>query len=256
MTLTASTGRIFADEDLRSDVEAELERDTRVPSGRVSISVLDKTVTLAGDVDTRANRLAALEATYRVGGVHTIVDDIVVAPLPGASEHDVALAIERVLDAGGTGAGQLKASVRAGVITLTGRVDSQIQKASVCRAIGALPGVRWVENHIVVEPHASTEVVHARIVAAMHGSADTDARAISVLARDQEVWLTGHAASFATRTRAVLAAWSAPGVKVVHDGIQIGRESDRKDGATGARAAEAAVLRHAPLLVDGRGCTS
>ena len=253
MTLTASTRRTSADRDLRSDVEAELERDMRVPSGSVSISVTDKTVTLAGSVDTRANRLAALEATYRVGGLHTIIDDIVVVPVPGASEPDVALAIERVLEAIGSGASGLKATVRAGVVTLTGRVASQIQKSSACCAIGEVRGVAWIENHIVVDTATSAEVVHARIVAAMHRSADADARAISVVAREHEVWLHGHAASDAIRSRAVLAAWSAPGVGVVHDNLRVGPSADH---ALGARFDETADRGPSPLIIDGRGCTS
>ena len=252
MTLTASRRGTFADDDLRSDVEAELRRDMRVPSGSVSISVTDKTVTLAGDLDTQADRLAAVEATYRVGGVHTIVDDLVVVPAPGASEHDVALAIERVIEASGSGAGRLKGTVRAGVVSLTGRVDSQTQKDSTGHAISELRGVRWVENHIVVQAAASTEVVHARIVAAMHRNADTDARAISVVSQDQEVWLNGQAASSAIRLTAVLAAWSAPGVSVVHDNIRLGRSFVTQEHALGART-DVAVP---PLSIRGRGCTS
>ena len=224
MTMTASAPNAIADSDLRSDVEDEMEWDPAVPSTSIGASVTDHTVTLAGTVHTLAHRLAAVKAARRVKGVHAIIDDIVVVPINshGTSDQDVALTIERILESSSIVPAGLKAIVRDGHVTLTGSVDHQFQKNSAFRAVRDIKGVSWIQNDIVVKAQASENVVRSKIVSAMHRNADWDSRGIYVVATGHEVWLSGHTSSFAARTQAVAAAWSAAGVEIVHDDIRIG----------------------------------
>ena len=223
MTMTEIAPTTIADSDLRSDVEDELEWDPAVPSTSIGISVTDHTVTLAGTVHTLAHRLAAVKAACRVKGVHSMIDDIVVLPINshGGSDQDVALTIERILESSSTVPAGVKATVRDGVVTLTGSVDFQFQKSSAFRAVSDTKGVSWIQNHIVVKAAASEKVIRSRIVSAMHRNADSDSKGIYVVATGHEVWLSGHTRSFAARTQAVAAAWSAPGVEIVHNNIRI-----------------------------------
>ena len=107
------------------------------------------------------------------------------------------------------------------LVTLTGTVNYQFQKNSAFRAVRDIKGVSRVQNDIFVKAHASETVVRSKIVSAMHRNADWDSRGIFVVATGHEVWLSGHTRSFAARTQAVAAAWSAPGVEIVHDNIRI-----------------------------------
>lgn len=224
MTMTTSAPNTIADSDLRSDVEDELEWDPAVPSTSIGISVTDHTVTLAGTVHTLWHRLAAVKAACRVKGVHAMIDDIVVVPIKshGATDQDVALTIERILESSSIVPAGLKATVRDGIITLTGSVDYQFQKNSAFRAVRDIKGVSRIQNDIVVKAaQASENVVRSKIVSAMHRNADSDSRGIYVVATGHEVWLSGHTSSFAARTQAVAAAWSAAGVETVHNNIGI-----------------------------------
>lgn len=223
MTMTEIATNTIADSDLRSDVEDELEWDPAVPSTSIGISVTDHTVTLAGTVHTLAHRLAAVKAACRVKGVHAMIDDIVVLPInsQGGSDQDVALTIERILESSSTVPAGVKATVRDGVVTLTGSVDFQFQKGSAFRAVRDTKGVSWIHNGIVVKAAASEKVIRSKIVSAMHRNADSDSKDIYVAATGHEVWLSGHAKSFAARTQAVASAWSAPGVEIVHNNIGI-----------------------------------
>ena len=224
MTMTEIATNTIADSDLRSDIEDELEWDPAVPSTSIGISVTDHTVTLAGTVHTLAHRLAAVKAACRVKGVHSMIDDIVVLPINshGGSDQDVALTIERILESSSTVPAGVKATVRDGVVTLTGSVDFQFQRYSAFRAVRDTKGVSWIHNNIVVKAAAASEkVIRSNIVSAMHRNADSDSRGIYVAATGHEVWLSGFTRSFAARTQAVAAAWPAPGVEIVHNNIRI-----------------------------------
>ena len=223
MTMTASAPNLIADGDLRSDVEDEMEWDPAVPSTSIGISVTDHAVTLAGTVHTLAHRRAAVKAARRVKGVRAIIDDIVVVPISshGTSDQGIGLTIERILETSSIVPAGLKATVRDGLITLTGTVNYQFQKHSAFRAVRDIKGVSRVQNDIFVKAQASETVVRSKIVSAMHRNADWDSKDIHVVATGHEVWLSGLTRSFAARTQAVAAAWSAPGVEVVHDNIRI-----------------------------------
>lgn len=213
----------IVDEDLRSDVEDELEWDPAVPATSIAVSVTDHTVTLAGTVHLLAHRLAAVQAAQRIKGVHAIVDEIVVAPAntPGTADEEIGIAVEHVLEASTFPEG-IRATVRNGVITLTGTVEHQYEKTAATNRVRDIKGVAWVQNDIVVKAQASEKVIRSRIVSALHRSADLDARDIHVMAAGHEIWLSGTSRSLAAIARAEAAAWATPGVETVHNNLVVG----------------------------------
>lgn len=213
----------IVDSDLRSDVEDELEWDPAVPSTSIGVSVTDHTVTLSGTVHTLSHRLAAVNAVHRVKGVRAVVDDIVVVPPAsnGASDQDIALAVERILEQGSSVPTGIVATVRNGLVTLSGSADFHYQQKASYDAVRDVKGVTWVQNNITVKPHLSDTVVRSKIVSAMHRNADLESRDIRVVASGHEVWLSGTTRSYAARAQAETAAWSSPGVESVHNSIQV-----------------------------------
>ena len=115
----------------------------------------------------------------------------------------------------------IKATVRDGLVTLFGIVEFEYQKRAVQRAIRDIKGVTWIQNDIVVKAQAASDVVRSKIVGAMHRNADLEAEEIHVVAKGHEVWLSGSARSLSASVHAELAAWSAPGVEIVHNNICI-----------------------------------
>ncbi len=75
-----------ADRELRMDVLAELSWDPSIREEDIATAVKDGVVTLAGTVDTYAQRYDAERAIERVKGVEEIVNDLTVK-LPGAMER-------------------------------------------------------------------------------------------------------------------------------------------------------------------------
>ena len=223
MTMTSMQTHAIDDGDLRSDVEDELDWDPAVPTS-IGVSVTDHAVTLSGTVHTLAHRLAAVKAARRVKGVHALIDEIVVVPASrkGSTDQDIGLAVERLLETLSSVPAGVKATVRDGLVVLTGTAEHQYQKTAALRAVRDVKGVTWVQNDIVVKSQPSENVVRSKIVAAMHRTADLDSKDIHVVAAGHEVWLTGHTRSFAARTQAESAAWSSPGVELVHNTITIG----------------------------------
>lgn len=213
----------IADSDLRSDVEDELDWDPAVPAASIGVSVTDHAVTVSGTVHTLSHRLAAVKAVRRVKGVHAIIDDIVVVPPAshGSTDQEIALAVERILEYSSSVPDGIMATLRSGLVTLTGAVDFHYQKQGAFDAVRDVKGVTWVQNNISVQPHQSDNVVRSKIVAAMHRNADLDSRDISVVASGHEVWLSGTTRSYAARAQAETAAWASPGAEQVHNNIQV-----------------------------------
>ena len=89
------------DRDVRDSVQNELEWMPQVEASRIGVSVEDGAVTLSGEVDDFAQRVAAKRAALRVRGVRTVIDHLTVYPKRGwpVSEREIAGEVERALKA-------------------------------------------------------------------------------------------------------------------------------------------------------------
>src|SRR5678809_527460 len=87
------------DVELRADVLSELQRDTSIRNEDIAVAVQDGVITLAGTVDSYAQRYAAGRVVEPVKGARGIVNDLV-AKIPGAlsrSDSDIAHAAVNAL---------------------------------------------------------------------------------------------------------------------------------------------------------------
>jgi osmotically-inducible protein OsmY len=119
------------DNELRTDVLAELNWDPSIRDEDIAIAVKDGVVTLAGTVDTYAQRFAAERAVERVKGVRALASDLEVK-LPGAmvrSDADLAHAAINALRWNIQVPDQrLQVKVANGWLTLEGEVDRFYEK--------------------------------------------------------------------------------------------------------------------------------
>jgi osmotically-inducible protein OsmY len=213
------------DSQIQQDVMAELKWEPAVQAEQIGVEVKDGIVTLAGHVDSFAEKWNAERAAQRVSGVKALAVEIDVK-LPGSDQRtdaDIAQSCENVLlwttylpkDS-------VKVMVESGWVTLTGHVKWEFQRATANAAIRYLAGVKGVSNQVAIKPDSATAAaVKSDIEAALKRRAVSEAQHIKVEVNGNEVTLSGKVPSWADRDAAGTAAWASPGVSKVVDNIAI-----------------------------------
>jgi osmotically-inducible protein OsmY len=210
------------DANLRSDVEEELEWDPRFDSRDIGVAVKGGVVTLSGQVRSFAERVAAQEAAQLVGGVKAIANDIEVQLVASnhRSDTDIATAALNALRLNGSVTIEdIKLTVQAGWVTLTGQVPFWYQKQEAATTLRTLQGIKGISNELIIKikPTVSTVDIKSRIEGAFRRHAQLDADKIRVKVADGNVTLEGEVQSWRERNDAEFAVWAAPGVKTVQD---------------------------------------
>lgn len=147
------------DADLARDVARALDMRAGVPD-TVQASVHGGHVTLTGKVSWIAQKKSAEKAIRRVGGVRGIFNHIDVIPDHAHRDvrHRIVEALHRSAD---LDARHIAVSISGDVALLTGDVRSWFQREVAESAAASAPGIRWVDNRLVVyppEPPDATEV--------------------------------------------------------------------------------------------------
>jgi len=211
------------DNQLKQDIETELEWDPKVNAAQIGVSVDGGVVTLLGSVDTYAAKWAAEDATKRVSGVRTVAQDLTVKISAGhkRSDSEIAAAVQGALNWNVNVPESVTARVHEGSVTLEGAVTWHYQRDAAERAVRYLVGVVAVYNAVTLMPDASSAVVRENVQAALHRQATADAKSIRVDTSGGKVTLTGHASSWQSIEDAASAAWAAPGVTEVIDQVKM-----------------------------------
>ncbi len=212
------------DSELKQDVLSELLWDPLVPETKVGVSVNEGVVTLTGHLDAYAEKVATKRAVERVNGVKAVAVELdVIAQGPHQrSDTEIALAAQHALD-WNTSVPQdrVKIAVEKGWVTLTGELDWNFQRRAVERIIRPLKGVIGITDDIQLKMQPVTGNLKERIQDALTRQAMREARRIDVSVDGGVATLQGHVHSWAERTAAEGATWSAPGVTRVVNQITI-----------------------------------
>ena len=121
-------------------------------------------VTLSGHVPADADKAQAESIAKSMSGGQVVANEVAVIP-PGAESDakavisDVDKGIEKNLDAAliqhqmNKG---IKYSVKSGVVTLTGNVNSQARRAQVAKIAAGVPNVQQVVNELQIKDQKAT----------------------------------------------------------------------------------------------------
>ncbi len=213
------------DTQLQRDVLAELKWEPSVNAAKIGVEVKDGIVTLAGHVDSYAEKWDAERASQRVSGVKALATEIDVS-LPGSSKRndtDIARSAESALQwTTFLPKDSIKIMVEAGWVTLTGEVSWEYQRQSAAAAVRYLLGVTGVSDQILIKQKVTAGAVKTDIEAALKRHAHADAQKISVSVSGADVTLSGKVATWPERDMARHSAWGTRGVENVVDNMTVG----------------------------------
>ena len=216
------------DKQLQARVIDELDWEPSVDSAHIGVAAKNGVVTLTGFVQSYPERAAAERVARRVVGVKAIAEEIEVR-LPNApkrADDEIAERATKILawdievpdDTIGV-------KVENGVVTLTGTVAYQFQKAAAEADVRRLGGVRGVINLIQLEPVSrppvDPDIIQQKIEAALRRSAEIEASRIWITADGGVATLRGQVRTWFERSAAENAAWSAPGISEVRNEISV-----------------------------------
>jgi osmotically-inducible protein OsmY len=215
---------MISDHQLRQDVLDELDFEPSVDAAHIGVGAHAGVITLTGFVSSYAEKIAAERAARRVRGVRAIAEEIEIR-LPSdkkvADDEIAGRAVDILKWRVGIPGSRIGIKVEKGSVTLTGDVEQQFHKTEAAHAVYNLSGVVGVVNLIRVSTEVAVTEVKEKIQKALERSAELDASRITVHTEGGKVILGGKVRAWYERDIVERAAWSAPGVTEVQDGIQI-----------------------------------
>jgi len=215
---------LHSDNDIQKDIVAELKWDPSLRNDDIAVGIRDGVVTLAGFVDSYADKWQAERVASKVKGVKAVANDIDVK-LPSTSERtdpDIArAAIDALKWNISVPTDRVKVKVEKGWLTLDGDVDFYFQKEAAERSVRYLRGVKGVSNLIMVKARATPSDVKQKIRQALERGAEFDADRITVEIDGSTVTLKGTVRSYAEMRDAERAARNPPGITEVKNKLVV-----------------------------------
>ena len=214
------------DTNLETNVRDQLRGDASLDTSRIKIEAHDGKVVLTGVVDTLHQKLRAGEVAFRLTGVQTLRNDLIVDKShKRVSDAELKATAQAGLDANGlVPKGAVTIDVNDGWITLGGNVHHYYERQAAERVIRHLTGAQGLTSNVTVSNDPAAEVSKA-IRDSLTRSAALDAEKIAVTDTDGAVTLSGTVRTYVEKREAERSAASAPGVVSVKNDLVINRST-------------------------------
>ena len=209
----------MTDQQITNAIEYKLLTDSAMINNQIDAKVNDGIVTLSGMADYLMVRERAGKLAQTIRGVRGVVNTILLKPSVRPDDkirNDVDSALSYVA---ATESYRLKPVVKAGVVTLSGAVQSYGERQLAMYVTKGVKGVKEVKDSIIVtnrserpDTEIATEVKRALAIDVW-----LEPTFINTEVKDGVVTLSGTVGSSAQYGRASQLAWTA-GVKSVHTG--------------------------------------
>lgn len=214
------------DFELQADVLAEIASDVGTASSDIAVAARDGVVTLGGETEDLAKRLAVIRAASRVHGVRAVADNIFVR-LP--TEHrrtdaDLAQAVVSALMWDTEVPDKtVKARVQDQWVWLVGEADYQYQRTAAEKAVQNITGVKGVTNLVRLRKHAAGPELKTGIERALARNAVLARHEIDVAVDNGKATLTGAVGTLRERMHAEELARVPLGVTEVENLLELDR---------------------------------
>jgi osmotically-inducible protein OsmY len=212
-------------DDLQLDVADELLWDPKIDGAAIAASADDYGfVTLRGTVGSFREKREAANAALRVYGVTGVDNQLEVRVLDAdrRDDADIRGAVLQALMLDSLVPSTVDATVSDGIVSLTGMANWQYERDEADFVAANILGVIAVEDEIeltVKGPSAGD--VKQSIESAFRRDARLDADGVAVISHNGTVELSGVVSSWSEHDAALAAAWAAPGVTSVEDGLSV-----------------------------------
>jgi osmotically-inducible protein OsmY len=214
----------MTDNDIQKDIIAELKTEPDLRDDDIAVGVRDGVVTLAGFVDSYADKWRAERVVSKVRGVKAVVNNMEVKLPSHARRPDPELARAAVNALQWNilvPHDKIQVIVEDGWITLKGEVPWSYQREEAERAVRNLAGVKGVSNLITVALSPTPTDVKHRITESLRRAAQFDADRITVEVQDHRAILRGTVRSYTEMLDAERAARKAPGITEVENHLTV-----------------------------------
>ena len=207
-----------ADEQIKSDVIAQLKSDNRFVAKDIDVAVSDGKVTLSGTVPSYLGVVAAESNAFNVRGVTHVVNELKVhhpTTMPVPADDVIAENIRSRLSVNpDINLRELQVQVNAGVVALQGTVDAYWKKIHAEYLVESEPGVIDINNYLAVVPTESVydQNIANEIMLSIEASSAVKAEDVSVSVKDGVAVLSGIVPNWSAHKAAHEAAMFKQGV--------------------------------------------
>jgi len=213
------------DIQLRQDIIEELDFEPGIDARSIGVSVADGVVTLNGHVPSYSQKVDAEKVVWRIKGVKALAQELEVRLPEDAKVNDdeIATRAARIIAwSASVPPDAIHVKVARGWVTLSGTVDWHFQRFAAEAAVRRLTGIHGVINNVQLRQAVKPENVRDKIKEALRRHVDGEASRIRIdVASPGEVTLEGDVGDYEERRAIERAAWAIPGVRAVHDKLNI-----------------------------------
>lgn len=219
---------VKTDETIKKDTVEQLYWDDRVNASDVKVDVNDCVVTLSGKVPNYNAMRSALESTYALREVDSVINNLAVEYADAKSlptDYSLQTNIEGILLLSSSiDSSNLSVSVQSGIATIDGSVDAYWKKQKVDELVMDVTGIIGVVNRISVVPSKDflDKAIAEDIVQALDRNALINVNEIDVIVEDGVVTLSGTVQDWPALQAALNTAKYTSGVVDVMDVLAIG----------------------------------
>lgn len=207
------------DEQIKADVEAELQWDSRLQESNILVEVTNGHLVLKGSVTAYPKKINAEKAVRRVAGVKSVENELEVLIPDGhkRTDKEIEEVVRNIIKWNSSiDESKIKVEVKDGWVTLDGEVEWEYQRSKARILAEDSMGVTGVTNLIKIGspgPHPSG--VEDKIRNALNRNQYLDSSKIEIQVHNGKVILTGEVRSLAEKGAAETAAWCAKGITQV-----------------------------------------